>query len=95
MGIKIPKSLLDMSKRTSSKIMKRMELGCFNCNWNLGSCDIHHIIPKSEGGTDDSENLTYICPNCHRLAHENKLLEFVSIKDKIGEKWRDFYFAHK
>ena len=94
MGLKIPASLLDMSKRTSSKIMKRLGIGCFNCGWNLGSCDIHHITPVSKGGKNDNDNLTYICPNCHRLAHENKLTIFISVTEKIGEEWRKFYFAH-
>lgn len=95
MGLRIPQSLLDMSKRTSSKIMKRMGLGCFTCGWDLGSCDIHHILPVSKGGSNDNSNLTYICPNCHRLAHEHKITEFTSVKEKIDEEWRKFYFAHQ
>jgi hypothetical protein len=95
MGLRTPKSLLDMSKRTSSKIMKRLDIGCFICEWKLGSCDIHHILPVSKGGSDDNSNLTYICPNCHRLAHEDKLTDFISVTEKIGEEWRKFYFAHE
>ena len=95
MGLRIPKSLLDMSKRTSSKVMKRLETGCFNCGWDRGTCDIHHIVPVSKGGTDLNSNLTYICPNCHRLAHEGKLTTFTSVDDKIGEAWRDHYYAHQ
>ena len=95
MGLRIPASLLDMSKRTSSKIMKRLGIGCFTCGWDLGSCDIHHILPVSKGGSDDNGNLTYICPNCHRLAHENKLTTFTSVEEKVGEEWRKCYFAHE
>ena len=95
MGLKTPVSLLDISKRTVSKIMKRLNVGCFNCGWVLTTCDIHHIIPISKGGTDDNSNLTHLCPNCHRLAHENKLTTFVSIKERIGEEWRKHYFAHE
>lgn len=95
MGLKIPTSLLDMSKRTTSKVMKRLGIGCFNCGWNQGSCDVHHILPVSKGGSNDNENLTYICPNCHRLAHEGKLTSFVSVAEKVGDVWRNYYFAHK
>jgi hypothetical protein len=28
--------------------------------------EIHHIIKKSEGGTDDDDNLIVLCPNCHQ-----------------------------
>lgn len=43
---------------------------CERCGWNLSSCDIHHIIPKSDGGTNNRSNLIVLCPNCHRLAHQ-------------------------
>ena len=67
------------------------KLSCSSCGWNEAYCDIHHIIPRSKGGTDDYDNLTYICPNCHRLAHRNKLSNFTSIKDQIGDSWKDFF----
>ena len=95
MGTRVPNSLLDMSKRTTSKIMKRLNISCFSCGWNEAHCDIHHIIPRSKGGTDNNDNLTYLCPNCHRLAHEGKLTTFTSVKERIGEEWRKFYFAHE
>lgn len=28
--------------------------------------EIHHIVEKSEGGTDDEDNLIVLCPNCHQ-----------------------------
>lgn len=30
---------------------------------------IHHIVERSNGGTDDEENLIPICINCHSLVH--------------------------
>ncbi len=32
--------------------------------------DIHHLIPKSEGGTDAIENLTLLCSGHHRAHHQ-------------------------
>jgi len=41
--------------------------GC-NCRRNL---HIHHIIPRSHGGSDDPANLILLCASCHlRLLHE-------------------------
>jgi RNA-directed DNA polymerase len=45
---------------------------CPNCNeriaketgWNL-----HHILPKAQGGTDSLKNLVLLHPNCHRQVH--------------------------
>ena len=90
-----PTSLKEVSKRTSTKIIKRLNLGCSNCGWDKTLCDIHHIVPRSKGGSDDHENLTYLCPNCHRLAHEYKLEKFVSLKVHIGDRWIDYYYPEK
>ncbi|MGV8125258.1 MAG: HNH endonuclease [Candidatus Xenobiia bacterium LiM19] len=41
--------------------------GC-NCRRNL---HIHHIIPRSHGGSDEPENLIVLCSRCHlRLLHD-------------------------
>ena len=31
--------------------------------------DIHHLVPRSRGGTNHPVNLVTLCPACHRLAH--------------------------
>ncbi len=46
---------------------------CLKCGWSKGRCDIHHVVQKADGGTDNEDNLIIVCPNCHRLIHENKL----------------------
>jgi len=33
------------------------------------SSDIHHIIFKSQRGTDDASNLIALCRLCHNIAH--------------------------
>ncbi|MFC1595593.1 HNH endonuclease [Gemmatimonadota bacterium] len=32
--------------------------------------NVHHIIPISEGGTNNASNLIVLCPNCHTRAHK-------------------------
>ena len=34
---------------------------------------VHHILPKSEGGKDNLSNLVMVHPNCHRQIHSRKL----------------------
>lgn len=90
-------TLFDLSKRTISKILKRMKLPCSKCGWFVDDvvCDIHHIIEQKNGGTDEHSNLTYVCPNCHRLIHSNKIKsnELINIKDYIGDEWKEYYFV--
>lgn len=88
-------TLYEISSRTRAKIVSRMKLKCFNCGWDKTSCDLHHIIPQSKGGNDSHLNITYICPNCHRLAHEGKLTNLISLEEKIGESWKKFYHPRK
>ncbi|MEN8008407.1 MAG: HNH endonuclease [Candidatus Krumholzibacteriota bacterium] len=39
------------------------------CNHNR-FLDIHHIVPRRKGGTNDPANLITLCSSCHRLWHE-------------------------
>jgi hypothetical protein len=33
--------------------------------------EIHHIIPRSQGGSNNPENLSSLCSGCHQLLHDN------------------------
>lgn len=35
--------------------------------------DVHHIIPWEECHKHEYENLIALCPNCHRMAHDNRI----------------------
>ena len=35
--------------------------------------DLHHIIPKSQGGKDDINNIIALCRSCHDKAHSGIL----------------------
>jgi len=36
---------------------------------NSSQCQIHHILFKSQGGTNEIHNLIALCPHCHDVAH--------------------------
>jgi hypothetical protein len=59
---------------------------CSNCGWDQSTCDIHHIIERKNGGTDDLNNLVIVCPNCHRLIHQGKLnpVTIKNVKEILG-----------
>lgn len=88
-------SIKNLSKRTWTKIASRLDMSCASCGWNDCVCDIHHIVPQSKGGSDDHSNLTYICPNCHRKAHNNLITSFVTLEEQIGDSWKSVYNAGK
>jgi hypothetical protein len=61
--------------RSSFKRSRGEDLACECCGWRprppLGrrAVNVHHICPRSAGGTDAPENFIALCPNCHALAH--------------------------
>lgn len=47
---------------------------CENCGFDVKEVlDIHHIIPKALGGSDESDNKVTLCANCHRMIHAGLL----------------------
>ncbi len=44
---------------------------CTSCGIRASSCEVHHIVPWEQGGTTDIDNLTLLCPTCHRQTHKH------------------------
>lgn len=42
---------------------------CSNCG-AVGETQIHHVVPRSRGGSDRPENLVHLCLDCHGKAHD-------------------------
>lgn len=36
--------------------------------------EVHHVVPRGEGGTNQPQNLVTLCGRCHRFAHERPQL---------------------
>ena len=39
------------------------------------ACDLHHIVYRSHGGTDEVENIIALCRKCHEMAHNSELTQ--------------------
>lgn len=86
-------SILDVSSRTVTKILTRMNIGCSRCGWKESTCDIHHINGRKIEDFNNNNNLSLICPNCHRLVHTGKIKkeELIPLSIYIGDKWKAYY----
>jgi len=66
-------------------VMQRDGYLCQPC-WRKGrptpATQVDHIIPKSQDGTDDYENLEAICNSCHAPKSQREALEARGIKPR-------------
>jgi hypothetical protein len=51
------------------EVKKKAHQSCCICK-SIG-IEIHHIVPQSEGGSDDIDNAAPLCPNCHEIYGQN------------------------
>lgn len=60
-----------ISKQTRRKIEQAWNYQCAICG-NNDFLEVHHIIPKEKGGTDDYDNLILLCARCHSGIHKRQ-----------------------
>lgn len=89
-------SILDLSKRTIKKILKRANKGCAICGWKEANPVKHHIEFRMNGGKDADDNLILVCPNHHAIIHENKkAFDVAFLRSRCiavtFKNWRDYY----
>jgi len=53
---------------TRRAVYKREDYACALCE-RPGVIHIHHVRPRSMGGTNEIHNLIALCPVCHAIAH--------------------------
>lgn len=50
-------------------VIKRDHFRCLRCDKKFSArwLSVHHLIPRSEGGEDNLENLVTLCNKCHDI----------------------------
>ena len=87
-----PGYLYEMTRVRWGEIISNRNVPCEICGDNR-STDKCHIIPRSLGGTIDSDNILVLCPTHHRLFDRFMLskAEFASIKWELKSKASQYY----
>jgi len=54
-------------------VLARDGNACVDCHQLVASqdADIHHLLPRSMGGSDEASNLVTLCDGCHAAHHPN------------------------
>ena len=58
--------------------LSRDNYTCQHCKAKKGTLHAHHIVYRSQGGSDDLDNLITLCEGCHKDLHAGKLKKFES-----------------
>ncbi|MBO6274925.1 MAG: HNH endonuclease [Methanobrevibacter sp.] len=54
-------------------VLYRDQYTCQICGEKNLKFEVHHIIPRNQGGTNRMDNLTVLCKKCHHKIHNGKL----------------------
>lgn len=60
-----------MKRETREAVHERDRGHCVNCGASDSDSilDVHHIVPRGQGGSDRLSNLALLCRQCHDAAH--------------------------
>lgn len=78
-----------MDTKLRAQVVERDRFKCRGCG--KAPDEIHHIIFRSQGGTDDPSNLVSLCRGCHEQAHGRRngpLPAWVLQAMLVYNKWR-------
>lgn len=64
------------------KALQLRDKKCIGCGAHPSMCQAHHIVPWSQGGRTDLDNLTLVCYQCHHKIHDNNW-QIVTENDKL------------
>lgn len=68
-------------KKRVAAVMERDGHKCRICGTRRGFADVHHIVKRSQGGTDDMDNLMLLCRACHNKQHGQVRLKSIPMDD--------------
>ena len=64
----------NIKNATRREVYRRDGYRCALCDSSQG-LQVHHAIPRGEGGTDSPQNLITLCSYCHSHAHGRPLYD--------------------
>lgn len=65
-----PNDRVSNVKKLKVKLLLERGNACELCKFdNINVLQVHHIVERKNGGSDDLENLKLLCPNCHCTIH--------------------------
>lgn len=76
-------------KKIEKKVYQEANSQCAFCDENnVESLQVHHMLPKANGGGDEFENLILVCASCHTKIHGGtiNMTDVFIAKHKLAKK---------
>lgn len=74
----------NLTNETRKSIYRRDGYRCALCD-STRFLQIHHVVPRGQGGTNSPHNLITLCSDCHALAHGTNLRDWVDVDQETIE----------
>lgn len=73
LGPKRPRLMHDWESYAELRreVLERDGWRCQYCG-TTQNLEVHHLVPRSQGGDDDAQNLITLCARCHGDVHLHK-----------------------
>ena len=78
-GLKRTKRRKALPPETRRAVLDRDGHKCFFCG-ATENLEVHHLLPRSQGGGDVLENLLTVCTKCHAWVHEGDPVHCLMMK---------------
>lgn len=85
----------NIDKNLRKAVYRREGFECALCGDNRG-LQIHHVVPRGQGGSNAEQNLVCLCWRCHALIHGHDFYEDAYVtpeeaKQEVIEYLADYY----
>ena len=81
-----------LTNQERKAIYRRDGYRCALCD-STRFLQIHHVVPRGQGGTNSPHNLITLCSDCHALAHGTQLRDYVDMDQETIEHLAVEYLA--
>jgi len=78
------------------EIFKKAEFHCELCGISADkkALEVDHIVPRNNGGTDDTSNLQALCYSCNSMKRDRDDTDFRKIRESYKNKDKDCLFCN-